>query len=241
LAPNGQAGDALGRRFRNAVARSRGPDDPWQTVIGVVPDALSSLVEGSTNPGIYRPLDAGGFGGVFGRVTLMVRLNGGGAAQLRRFATAVQPPRSQIEVTNVRDAIDETMAEPRFTMRILVVFALLGVLLAAIGLFGVISYSVGQRTREIGVRMTLGATRGSIARLVVGDGIRLALLGIGVGLLGAVAATRLIQKLLYGVSPLDPFSFGVGATLLLTVGIIACVVPMLRATGVDPAIAVRVE
>jgi ABC-type antimicrobial peptide transport system permease subunit len=118
---------------------------------------------------------------------------------------------------------------------------MLGVLLAAIGLFGVISYSVGQRTREIGVRMTLGATRRSIARLVVGDGIRLALIGTVVGLLGAAAATRLIRHSLYGVSRLDPFSFGVGGTVLLAVSIVACVVPMLRATAIDPAIAVRVE
>jgi ABC-type antimicrobial peptide transport system permease subunit len=89
--------------------------------------------------------------------------------------------------------------------------------------------------------MTLGATRTSIARLVVGDGIRLALFGTALGLLGAVAATRLIQGLLYGVSPLDPFSFGLGAVLLLVISVIACSAPMIRATGVDPVIAVRAE
>ncbi|HET7621017.1 MAG TPA: FtsX-like permease family protein [Gemmatimonadaceae bacterium] len=126
-------------------------------------------------------------------------------------------------------------------MRILVVFAALGVLLSAIGLFGVISYNVGQRTREIGVRMTLGAAPSSVARLVVGDGIRRALLGTMVGLLGAIAATRLIQGMLYGVSPLDPLSFGLGAVLLLAIPVVACLAPMLRATSVDPVIAVRAE
>jgi ABC-type antimicrobial peptide transport system permease subunit len=144
-------------------------------------------------------------------------------------------------IASVRQHIDDSAAEPRFAMRIMTIFAALGVLLAAIGLYGVISYSVGQRTREIGVRMTLGASRRSIAGLVVGDGIRLALIGIAVGLVGAVAATRLIQGLLYGVPRLDPFAFGVGAVVLLTVAVVACVVPMWRATGVDPVIAVRAE
>jgi ABC-type antimicrobial peptide transport system permease subunit len=141
----------------------------------------------------------------------------------------------------VRQQIDDSAAEPRFAMRIMTIVAALGVLLAAIGLVGVISYSVGRRTREIGVRMTLGASRGSIARLVVGEGVRLAVVGIGAGLAGAVVATRLIQGLLYGVPRLDPFAFGAGAIVLLAVAVVACVVPMWRATGVDPVIAVRTE
>jgi putative ABC transport system permease protein len=115
------------------------------------------------------------------------------------------------------------------------------VVLAAIGLFGVISYTVSQRTREIGVRMTLGASRGSIARLVVGDGLRLTVAGIIVGLVGAAMGTRLVQGMLYGVSSLDPFAFGTGAVMLLAVAVVACVVPMWRATAVDPVVAVRAE
>jgi putative ABC transport system permease protein len=237
-------GIAIGRQLRNGVAKSRGADEAWQTVIGVVPDVVSSLVEGPASAGFYHPLVSSVGPGFMSGITLIVRMQDGdadAAARLKQFAAAVQPGKSPPTISNVREGIDDTMAEPRFIMRILVTFALLGVMLAAIGLFGVISYSVGQRTREIGVRMTLGATRPSIARLVVGDGIRLALVGIGVGLLGAVAATRLIQNLLYGVPRLDPFSFSLGAVLLLAVSIIACVVPMLRATGVDPAVAVRVD
>jgi len=126
-------------------------------------------------------------------------------------------------------------------MRIMTIVAALGVVLAAIGLFGVISYTVSQRTREIGVRMTLGATRASIARLVVGEGVRLAVIGIVAGLAGALGGTRLIQGLLYGVPRIDPFAFGAGALVLLGVAVVACVVPMWRATGVDPVIAVRAE
>jgi predicted permease len=232
-------GDAIGRRFRNAVRAPGRPAEEWQTVIGVVPDVVRSLVESAAQPATYRPLDATT---AAGQLTLLVRLHGENpAARLREFASMVRPDSRGVVIESVREKIDRSMAEPRFTMRVLVVFALLGVLLSAIGLFGVISYNVGQRTREIGVRMTLGATRSSIARLVVGDGIRLALIGTLVGLLGAVMATRLIQGMLYRVSPLDPLSFGLGAVLLLVISVIACTAPMLRATAVDPVIAVRAE
>ncbi len=231
-------GDAIGRRFRNTVRRPDQPAEDWQTVIGIVPDVVRSLMEPTAQPAVYRPLAAP----KEGQISLLVRVHGeDAAALLGGFATSVNPGASKPVIENVREKLDKSIEEQRFTMHILVVFALLGVLLSAIGLFGVISYNVGQRTREIGVRMTLGATRSSIARLVVGDGIRLVLIGTIVGLLGAVAATRLIQGMLYGVSPLDPLSFGLGAVLLLVISVIACTAPMLRATAVDPVIAVRAE
>lgn len=231
-------GLAIGHRFRNAMGGPLSPFHTWQTVIGVVPNAVRDLVGDATEPAIYQPLD----GSDARSIALLIRLQGKEPVEsLKQFAASVQRSGSMPVIENVREELDQSMAEPRFIMRILAAFAALGVLLAAIGLFGVISYSVAQRTREIGVRMALGATRGSIAGLIVGDGIRLALIGIAVGLLGAAAATRLIQSLLYGVSRIDLFAFGIGAILLLAVSIAACVVPMLRATGVDPAIAVRGE
>ena len=240
-------GRAVGRVLRNAMARTHGPNghgpnEPWQTVIGVVPDVMTSLLDGSGHhPGLYQPLDSTGGAGPFGILPLIVRLHGeNAAAHLTQLARAVHP-RGVTTIGNVRDALDDTLAEPRFTMRVLVAFAALGVLLAAIGLFGVISYTVSQRTREIGVRMTLGASRASIARLVVGDGVRLTVLGVFVGLAGAAVGTRLVQGLLYGIPGLDPFAFGVGTVVLLAVAVVACVVPMWRATGVDPVIAVRAE
>ena len=239
-------GRAVGHVMRNAMSRTHGPNEhgpnePWQTVIGVVPDVATSLLDGPGHPALYQPIDSTGGVGAFGILPVIVRLRGENAtSRLEQLARSVHP-RGETTISNVRDAIDGTLAEPRFTMRILVAFASLGVLLAAIGLFGVISYTVSQRTREIGVRMTLGASRGSIARLVVGDGVRLALLGILVGLAGAVAGTRLIQGLLYGVPGVDPFALGGGAIVLLAVTVVACAVPMWRATGVDPVISVRAE
>lgn len=250
----------LGLRVRNATARTRSgihvipgqkpappaPDEPWKTIIGVVPDVVTSFGQHPVTGMFYHPLapqgstSPAGFG--LPRATVIVRIAHPSAlGRVSAFASALAPNGGSATVTNVRETIDATLAEPMFVMRLLVAFAALGVVLAAIGLFGVISYSVSQRTREIGVRMTLGATRGSIARLVVGDGVRLALAGIVLGLGGALVATRLIASVLFGVSRFDPFSLGAGAALLLAVAVIACVAPMLRATAIDPAIAVRAE
>jgi predicted permease len=230
---------AVGRHFRESARRPDSPVQPWQTVIGVVPDMVQDLIEGGEHLAMYLPPDPTQANGY---PTLLVRIEERvGGRHVREFAASVQHGSSEVTIESVRDAIDESMAEPRFLMRILTTFAVLGIVLAAIGLFGVVAYDVGQRTREIGVRMTLGATRGDIAQLVVGNAIRRALLGIGFGLLGAVEATRLIQSLLYGVSRLDPLSFGLGATVLLAAAVLACVVPMLRATSVEPVIAMRSE
>jgi ABC-type antimicrobial peptide transport system permease subunit len=252
IAPDGSV---IGMRIRNAVVRSRGgirsipgeppklvPDEPWQTVIGVVPDVTTSLV-GDSSPAIYRSLAlADTAGWAMPDVTIAARANGDDAvARLRQLATSIAGDKSAVEIVNVRDEIDASLAEPRFIMRILVAFAVVGVLLAALGLYGVISYNVGQRTREIGVRLAIGATRGAIARLVIGDGIRLALVGIVLGLIGSIAAARLIQGVLYGVPRLDPFSLGVGAVVMLVVSMAACVAPMLRATALDPVAAIRLE
>ena len=230
-------GNPLGIRFRNA--RPIGFAKDWLTVIGVVPDVVDNLLSRAPQPQIYAPF---GNPNAIGPLTLYVRLRGEPSpGSLTRFAASVQPSGTKPVIASVRQQIDISAAEPRFAMRIMTIFAALGVLLAAVGLFGVVSYTVSQRTREIGVRMTLGATRAGIARLVVGDGVRLVVIGIAVGLGGAVAATRLIQSLLFGVSRVDPFAFGAGAVLLLAVALVACVVPMWRATAVDPVIAVRSE
>ncbi len=248
-------GNPIGARFRNARARTWGsntvtpgkaatasPDEPWRTIIGVVPDVMTDLIHGKADPGLYTPMSFTDTNRIGRRVNLLVRDDAPDAAvELSRIAATVRDGGPPATIVKVRDAIDTSLAEPRFTMRVLAAFATLGVVLAAIGLFGVISHSVGQRTREIGVRMAMGATRASIARLVVGDGVRLASIGIVVGLVGALMATRLVQSVLYGVSRFDPIAFAGGAVLLLVVAAVACVAPMVRATAIDPALAVRAD
>jgi putative ABC transport system permease protein len=133
------------------------------------------------------------------------------------------------------------VTEPRFRTWLIGIFAALALVLAAVGIYGVMSYSVNQRTNEMGIRVTLGAQPNDVFRIVVGEGLRLALIGVGVGLIGALAATRVLRTFLYGVSAIDPVTFAVTAALLTLVAVAACYFPARRATRVDPMVALRYE
>jgi putative ABC transport system permease protein len=133
------------------------------------------------------------------------------------------------------------VTEPRFRTWLIGIFAALALVLAAVGIYGVMSYSVNQRTNEMGIRVTLGAQPNDVFRIVVGEGLRLALIGVGVGLIGALGATRVLRTFLYGVSAIDPVTFAVTAALLTLVAVAACYFPARRATRVDPMVALRYE
>jgi ABC-type antimicrobial peptide transport system permease subunit len=134
-----------------------------------------------------------------------------------------------------------SLAQRRFYMLLLSIFAAVALSLAGIGLYGVISYSVGQRTQEIGVRMALGATRGQVLGMILSESLRLAGTGIGVGIIGALALNRLLKGMLVGVSTTDPAVFVVAALGIGVIAIAACFVPARRATAVDPVVALRYE
>jgi putative ABC transport system permease protein len=135
----------------------------------------------------------------------------------------------------------ESVALPRFRSFLMSIFAATALLLAAIGIYGVIAYSVAQRRQEIGVRMALGATRSGVIRLVVGQGSRLAIVGIVLGLAGAVGLTRFLEKMLFGVTASDTVTFAGAAIVLGAVAIVASLIPALRAAGIDPVTALRQE
>jgi putative ABC transport system permease protein len=137
--------------------------------------------------------------------------------------------------------VSNSVAQPRLNLSLLVVFALLALALAAVGVYGVMAYAVTQRTQEFGIRMALGASPADVLKRVFLEGGRLAALGLGLGLIAALALTRLMASMLYGVKPSDPLSFGVAAVLLAVVALAACYIPARRATRVDPLVALRYE
>ncbi len=137
--------------------------------------------------------------------------------------------------------LDEFVAQPRLNMVLLGIFAGLALALAAVGIYGVISYSVTQRTHEIGVRMALGAQRGDVVRLILSHGLRLALVGLAIGIAGALASTRALSRMLFGVSTTDPMIFAGLSLLLIAVAAVASYVPARRAMRVDPMVALRYE
>jgi ABC-type antimicrobial peptide transport system permease subunit len=141
----------------------------------------------------------------------------------------------------MRQFLAASVASRRFNTELLGVFAATALLLAAAGLYAVIAYLVSQRTREIGIRLALGATPRHILRLIMGQGVKLTLIGVAIGLVGAIAVTRLMRSLLFAVTPTDLMTFAISATALIAVAMLACFLPARRATKVDPLVALRHE
>ncbi|MDE3108466.1 MAG: ABC transporter permease, partial [Acidobacteriota bacterium] len=174
----------------------------------------------------------------------VVRTQGSPDAEMKTIRTALRSVNSGVvvyEVRTLKSIISRSLAARRFSMILLAIFAALALVLSCIGIYGVISYLVGQRTHEIGVRIALGAQPASVLRLILGQAARMALVGIAVGLAGSLALTRLISKMLFGVSAYDPLTFAAVASLLVVVALAACYVPARRAMRVDPMIALRYE
>jgi predicted permease len=226
-------GDAVGHRVRVADSDTT----PWRTIVGVVGDAsLSGPTAESTAPFFYFPRSQPGS-------TMLLVRSAGDARSLQPIGAMLQqmgikrvPPPESVE-----EFISKSIAAPRFVMLLLAILTALALVLASIGLYGVMTYSVAQQTREIGIRVALGASSQRIARAVIGRASSLAIAGAIIGLVGAGWATKLIESQLHGVRRLDPSSFIVGAVVLLGAALIACVVPTRRALAVDPVTAIRTE
>jgi putative ABC transport system permease protein len=175
---------------------------------------------------------------------VVVRTAGSPMGVLSAARTAIHGIDPELPLSNVRtleDYVYSNAAQPRLNAALLAVFAVVALLIAAIGVYGVLAYSVNQRTREIGLRMALGAQQTGVLRWIVGQGMLVALAGIAIGLAGAYALSRLLAALLFGIQPRDPATFAAVAALLATVALAACLVPARRASRVDPIVALRDE
>jgi putative ABC transport system permease protein len=209
-------------------------------VVGVVGDTRQSGLEAEVKPEVFvsaaqRP---------WSFMTFAVRASGDPSAiavAARNRVWAVDRDVPVYELTTLEQRRSDSLAQRRFNMFLLASFAVLALLLAAVGIYGVMSYAVSQRTREIGVRMALGAEPRDALRLVIWRGMKPALLGIGLGLSGALALTRLMRTLLFGVSATDPLTFAAVASFLFGVAAVACYLPARRATKVDPLVSLRQE
>ena len=226
---------ALGKRFS-----LEGSAGPWVEVVGVMRDGKYFSLSEDPTPFVYLSLRPGS--GSY--LTLVVRTASDPQGTIQALRAEFQQLDANLPVYNIK-TMTEHMSLPLFPARVAAIllgsFGVLALALAAIGIFGVMSYAVSQRTREIGIRMALGSSANGIVKLVVGHGLKLIALGMAIGLVCAFAGTRLMSSLLYGVSATDSVTFAVIALLLTGVALLACYLPARRAAKVDPMVALRCE
>lgn len=216
---------------------------PWATIVGVVRDVRERGIAVPMKPAVYFPVVQGPERWAV-PTELVIRNRSDPAAlvtQVREAIWAVDRDQAIARVQTMENIVEDDVASRRPQMTLLGAFATLALILASLGIYGVLSYLVSQRTREIGVRMALGASVADVLRMVAVEGVRLAGTGLVVGIAGAYFATRVLTRLLYGVRPTDPATYVAVALLLAAVALVACSVPAVRASRVDPMVALREE
>jgi putative ABC transport system permease protein len=228
--------DPLGKHITISMKDKNEPSE----IIGVVGDVKMRGLDMATRPMVYWPEAEL----TYLSMTLLVRTNSdpaGVAASLEREVRALDKDQPISDVRTMRDWLSYSIARARFSTMLLGIFAMVALLLASLGIYGVMAYSVTQRTNEIGIRMALGATRANVVQLVLRRGLLLSGIGVAIGLAGSFGLTRLLAGLLFGVSPTDPAIFGLVPLLLMLIAILAVCLPARRATKVDPMVALRYE
>jgi predicted permease len=209
-------------------------------IIGVVGDVRQMGLDVAAEPNVYWPMPEL----VYSGMTILVRTSGDPLSLVSAIHTELQQldrEQPMASVATMEQLLADSLSRARFTMLLLGIFAGVALLLAAVGIYGLIAYSVTQRTQELGIRIALGAQRRDVLRLVLRHGTRLTLLGLALGIVAALAITRLLTSLLFGISATDPLTFAGVAALLAFVALLACFIPARRATRVDPIVALRYE
>jgi putative ABC transport system permease protein len=231
--------DPIGKRIKPGI--STNSDKPaMREIVGVVSDVRNRNLSSEVRAGYFIPV----LQMPFNQMTLIVRTGNDPHSLITAVQNEVHAMDQEVPVFSIKtmdEYISATVATPRFNATLLVIFAAVALVLTIVGLYGVMSYSVAQRTNEIGIRMALGAQTGDVLRLIVSQGFKLVLIGLGIGLVGAFALMRVIASLLFGVTTKDPLTFASAAVLLALVAFLACYIPARRATRLDPLHALRYE
>jgi len=230
--------DAIGKRI--AAGRVRSPED-WIQVVGVVKDVRQFELTAEPRPQMYLSYRQAGF---FDPRDLVVKTDvdpSSLAATVRKAVWEIDKDQPVSNIQTMEEILADSIARQRFSMLLLAIFAAVALVLAGVGIYGVMSYSVAQRTHEIGIRMALGAQTGAVLKLAVGYGMKLVIAGIVIGLISAFALTRVMSTLLFGVTATDPATFTLISLLLIAVAALASYVPARRAARVNPIIALRYE
>jgi putative ABC transport system permease protein len=231
--------DPLGQHLQLAAETTR-----WREVVGVVGNEKLSGLDSEIGPAIYVPLTQNTFPNALRSLFLVVRAEGEPSAlapSIQKELRSMDQEQALFQVRPLEEVISNSLSQRRFNSLLLVIFGALAGLMAAVGIYGVIAYSVTQRTNEIGIRLALGAQPRDVLKMILGQGIKLTLVGVAIGLIAAFALTRILSSLLYGVSATDPVTF-LGVPLLLTaVAALASYLPARRATKVDPCVALRYD
>jgi putative ABC transport system permease protein len=233
--------NAIGRRL--SLETGSGPRT-WLTIVGVVDDVRQGGVKSAFAPAVYQPYGQVTRPSRLTHMTFVVRTDDHPerlAPMMRGALRAIDRDQAPQSVVAMDDVLGHAIAEPRFQSRLLGVFSLVAVILAAIGIYGVLAASVAERSREIGIRLALGADRGSVVRMVLGRTLALTGAGILLGLIGALLTTQVLTRLLFNVTPTDPRTLAAAAAALVAVSLVAGVLPARRATLLDPLIALRTE
>jgi predicted permease len=231
----------IGQHIKANISFGENQEPPLREIVGVVADVKSQGIGEAAVPEVYAPQTATDF---IGETTIVVRTATNPESLVSTMRSLVASMDNELplrEVKTLDDYVSGSISAPRFQATLLAIFAALAFVLTAIGLYGVIAYSVAQRSREIGIRIALGAEQHSILRMVLGQGGSLALLGIAVGLAASFFAARLIRALLYGIQPIDPVTFVIVPVVFFAVALLASYIPARRAARVDPMIALRYE
>jgi putative ABC transport system permease protein len=241
LAKRFWTGSPIGRRVNPGFANPK----VWATIVGVVEDTKNAGMDKPAAPELYLQAHQVAQFGLSTNMNFVVRTNGNDpdalGGSIRGVVREIDPSLPVYNLRSMPEVVGRSMVQPRFLALLLATFSGIALFLAAIGIYGVMSYSVAQRTQEIGVRMALGARQLHVLRLVLRQGMLLLIIGVAIGLAGAFALTRLMRTLLFEVTATDPLTYVAVTGVLTVVALIACYVPARRATKVDPLVALRNE